>query len=122
MSAQVERSEPARFACSNKLGWVGGASAYPVTLAPSASSHNDIQLPLKPVCPVRKIFRPRQNERLSMVSLYLAAVCEHNVPPECRGGGERAEAPAEQHNLIRSLRQALAAAMTHAVLASEPAI
>src|SRR6516164_9112191 len=67
MSAQIEWTVPARFACSNRLGKVGGSSAYPVTLAPSASSHNESQLPLKPVCPVRKTLRPRQNERLTII-------------------------------------------------------
>src|SRR2546426_176981 len=67
MSAQMERTAPATSACSNRLGWVGGSRAYPVTLAPSASSHSESQLPLKPVCPVRKTLRSLQNERLSMI-------------------------------------------------------
>src|SRR5262252_11038033 len=66
MSARIERMEPASFACSNKLGSVGGSRAYPVTLASSAFSHNNSQLPLKPVCPVTKTLRPSQNERLIM--------------------------------------------------------
>ena len=51
---------PATCACSNRFGSVGGSSAYPVTSAPSAFSHSDSQLPLKPVCPVRKTRRPFQ--------------------------------------------------------------
>jgi len=35
-------------------------------LAPRASSHNESQLPLNPVCPVTNTFRFLQNERLSM--------------------------------------------------------
>ena len=31
---------------SNRLGWVGGASAKPVTVAPSCCSHSAFQLPL----------------------------------------------------------------------------
>src|SRR6266571_4243277 len=65
-SAKMERTTPATFACSNRLGWVGGSSAYPVTLAPSASSQSESQLPLKPVCPVRITRRFFQNERLGM--------------------------------------------------------
>ena len=68
MSAQMERTEPATPACSNKLGWVGGSSAYPVTSAPSASSHSESQLPLNPVCPVRNTRRPFQNERFGMTA------------------------------------------------------
>src|SRR5215472_9782884 len=61
-SAQIDRTELAILACSKRLGFVGGLRAYPVTLAPRDSSHNDSQLPLNPVCPVRKTLRPRQNE------------------------------------------------------------
>src|SRR4030042_1175555 len=66
MSAQMERTASATSACSNRLGWVGGSSAYPVTSAPRTSSHSESQLPLKPVCPVRNTLRPLQNERLGM--------------------------------------------------------
>src|ERR1017187_3521540 len=48
-------------AVSNRLGLVGGASEYPVTAAPNCCNQSDIQLPLKPVCPVRKTFLPFQN-------------------------------------------------------------
>src|ERR1035441_5620365 len=48
-------------AVSNRLGQVGGASEYPVTSAPNRCSQSDIQLPLNPVCPVRRIFLPSQN-------------------------------------------------------------
>src|SRR5271157_5422952 len=68
ISARIEQTERARSACSNRLGWVGGSSAYPVTFAPSASSHITSQLPLKPVCPVINTLRPFQNERLSMIA------------------------------------------------------
>src|SRR6266568_5023299 len=63
----MEWSMPATPACSYRLGQVGGSSAYPVVSAPSASSHRDSQLPLKPVCPVRNTRRPFQNERLTMI-------------------------------------------------------
>src|SRR4051812_15345930 len=66
-SAYMERTSDPTSACINRLGLVGGSSAYPVTFAPSASSHSDSQLPLKPVCPVTKTRRPFQNEWLSMV-------------------------------------------------------
>jgi len=66
MSARIVRTVPTRRACSNRFGWVGGSSAYPVTSAPRESSHSDSQLPLKPVCPVTNTLRPFQNGRLSM--------------------------------------------------------
>src|SRR2546427_7139429 len=83
MSAQMERTAPATSACSNRLGWVGGSSAYPVTLAPSASSHSESQLPLKPVLPVRNTWRPFQKERLGMASPF-PACCEPVVAKEGR--------------------------------------
>ena len=42
------------------------AAALAVTRAPSESSQVASQPPLKPVCPVRKTERPRQNSRRSM--------------------------------------------------------
>src|SRR6185503_14780757 len=78
ISPQMDRTTPATPACSNKLGWVGGSRAYPVTLAPSASNQRESQLPLKPVCPVRKTLRPCQNERLSMASPF-PTCCEPAV-------------------------------------------
>src|SRR3989442_9688333 len=101
MSAQMERTAPATSACSNRLGWVGGSSAYPVTLAPSASSHSESQLPLKPVWPVRNTWRPFQNERLGMASPY-PACCEPVVATEGRDGdrfNHNGGPSAEQHNL-----------------------
>src|SRR5262252_7300431 len=67
ISPQIDRTVRATSACSNRLGWVGGSSAYPVVLASSESSHSESQLPLKPVCPVRNTLRPFQNERLNMI-------------------------------------------------------
>ena len=55
---------PRQSACSNRFGWVGGSSAYPVTSAPSAWSQSESQPPLKPVWPVMNTRRPFQNERL----------------------------------------------------------
>ena len=104
----------ATSACSNRLGWVGGSSAYPVTLAPSASSHSDSQLPLKPVCPVRKTLRPFQNERLSMIGPFRPAQSESS---ERRDGGM----PILANTTSSTLRQALAASMP-AALASAAAI
>src|SRR5215468_9118425 len=62
MSAVIVRSARPTPACSYRLGVVGGSSEYPVTSAPSASSHSESQLPLKPVCPVTSTRRPRQND------------------------------------------------------------
>src|SRR5258708_28501758 len=90
--------EPATLACSNRLGWVGGSSAYPVTLAPSASSHNESQLPLKPVCPVRRTLRPRQNERLSMIAPS-PPWCESEVACQRPHKGGPVEFPTEQNKL-----------------------
>src|SRR5713226_4551673 len=98
MSAQMERTVPATSACSNKLGWVGGSSAYPVTLAPSAFSHSESQLPLKPVCPVRSTWRPFQNERLSMTRSG-PPFCDPAVATEWHDRETQAESAAEQHNL-----------------------
>src|SRR5579859_1455113 len=67
MSAQTERSEFATCACSKRFGWVGGASEYPVTLAPRDSNHKHSQLPLNPVCPVTSTLRLFQNDRLSIL-------------------------------------------------------
>src|SRR5713101_2529696 len=83
MSAQMERTTPATPACSNRLGWVGGSSAYPVTSAPSASSHSESQLPLKPVWPVRNTRRPLQNERSGIDWLHRLRLrsSRHERPP-----------------------------------------
>src|ERR1700734_1877644 len=48
-------------AASNKFGEDGGSNEYPVTLAPRLCNQSDSQLPLNPVCPVRKIFLFRHN-------------------------------------------------------------
>src|SRR5277367_1622764 len=68
-SAKIERTTLAMFASSNRLSWVGGSSAYPVTSAPRASSQSESQLPLKPVCPVTHTLRPFQNDRLGIIEL-----------------------------------------------------
>src|SRR3989344_2574143 len=47
-------------ASSNKDGLVGAANASPVTLAPAFVNQSEVQLPLNPVCPVRKTFFPDQ--------------------------------------------------------------
>src|SRR5882757_1702084 len=65
-SPAIELQVEATPACSNKFGWVGASSAYPVTLAPRELSHSTIQPPLKPVWPVTNTFRPFQNERFSI--------------------------------------------------------
>ena len=46
------------FNSLNKEGLVFGAREYPQTLAPSFVSQSASQLPLKPVCPVKKTFFP----------------------------------------------------------------
>src|SRR5258708_26234743 len=46
---------------SNRLGWLFGARAKPVTIAPISASQNESQAPLNPVCPVIKTLLPRQN-------------------------------------------------------------
>ena len=77
---------PATSACSNRLGLVGGSSAYPVTSAPSASNHSESQLPLKPVCPVRNTWRPFQNVRLSMSGSSVKGQHHlHRIPPAGAG-------------------------------------
>src|SRR6266852_1904870 len=82
-SAEMESSACATPACSNRLGCVGGASAYPVTLAPSASSHSESQLPLKPVWPVRNTRRPLQNKRSGIDWLHRLRLrsSRHERPP-----------------------------------------
>ena len=50
------------FAASYRLGSVGGGNANPVTFAPRRVNHNDIQPPLKPVCPVTSTRFPFQND------------------------------------------------------------
>src|SRR5271170_5519930 len=69
MSPCMDRMAFATFACSKRFGWVGGSSEYPITSASSAFNQSESQLPLKPVCPVRKTRRPFQNERFSMIGL-----------------------------------------------------
>src|SRR6476661_2330151 len=56
-------STAATPAASKLLGSVGGSSAYPVTCAPSASSHSDSHEPLNQVWPVTKTDRPAKAER-----------------------------------------------------------
>src|ERR1019366_5999099 len=57
----MDRIPEGTDAVSNRLGEVGGSSEYPVTSAPSLCNQSDSQLPLNPVCPVRKTFLPDQN-------------------------------------------------------------
>src|SRR5690242_12586290 len=52
---------PSRVA-AKKLGSVGGGSEKPCTSAPSCFSQSAVQPPTKPLWPVRKTRRPRQNE------------------------------------------------------------
>src|SRR6516225_9810162 len=92
----MERTQSATLASSNRFGWVGGSSAYPVTSAPSASSHKESQLPLKPVCPVRKTLRPCQNARLSISDPGRPS---HNSLSEA----ERGYSPRERRSLHRRL-------------------
>ena len=49
------------LASSNKLLEVIGSKAYPLTEAPIRCNHKDNQLPLNPVCPVKKTLLPCQN-------------------------------------------------------------
>src|SRR5437868_9355245 len=110
--------EPASLACSNRLGWVGGSSAYPVTLAPSTSSHIESQLPLKPVCPVSSTLRPRQNERLSIFG-PTPPRCESEVVTERRDGGWHAEFSTERYDPHRTPPAGTCRTNHAAVLASE---
>ena len=61
-------------ATSNKLGFVGGASAYPTTFAPSDCSHSESQLPLNPVCPVSRTRLPLQ--KAGFMTKLSRALCQ----------------------------------------------
>src|SRR5690349_311932 len=53
---------------AKKLGSVGGCNENPWTSAPSLVSQSAVQPPTKPLWPVRKTRRPRQNEGSGMGS------------------------------------------------------
>src|ERR1700728_2494316 len=83
MSAITERVPPPRAGGATMFHMFGaatGGSAYPVTSAPSSCSHKLIHAPLKPVCPVSRTRRPRQNsaaERLRANGVRLLLI----LPP-----------------------------------------
>ena len=58
MSPMTEFIFPSRPAMLNSAGSVGGFKEYPVTSAPAFTRILESQVPLKPVCPVTRIFFP----------------------------------------------------------------